>query len=196
MSEVLLEYETVLRGRDGRSYTARALGRERPDSTWEGWLEFVPEDGSPPLISGRESTQPNRADLLYWATGLTDPYLDGALLRVQRLFSAPAVPSPAPPHSEGPAVRRPPPPPDAASARRAPAPADVAAAPRPILDPFHVHAEGPDILRAQLAALSADQLRIIIRAYHLSREAPAILDAMVPAELIAVIVTAVEARTP
>jgi hypothetical protein len=81
MAEVILKFQTQLRGRDDRVYGVQACGRERPDHTWEGWLEFTPVDGSPPVISERETTQPNRDDLEYWATGLTDPYLDGALLR-------------------------------------------------------------------------------------------------------------------
>ncbi|CAN5893545.1 hypothetical protein BH23GEM9_BH23GEM9_35040 [soil metagenome] len=177
MSEVLVEYQTVLRGRDDRAYAVRACGREREDGTWEGWLEFLPQDGTQPLVSGRETTQPNRADVLYWATGLTDPYLDGALLRLQTR-TAPAVdagepaataPARAPvrPHATHPAVA--------------------------VLDPFHVYAEGADILRAQLHALSAGQLGNIIRAYGLSGDSAARVDTMTKPELIQLIVSAVEA---
>src|SRR5262245_58882209 len=66
---------------DGRIFTAQACGREREGGLWEGWLEFVPHDGSAVLRSQRETTQPNLVDLEYWATGLTPIYLQGALER-------------------------------------------------------------------------------------------------------------------
>jgi hypothetical protein len=188
MAEVLQEYATLLRGRDDRMYQARAVGRERDDGTWEGWLEFLPADGlSAPLASGRETTQPNRNDLVYWATGLTDPYLDGALLRlltrVERVHHA------APPQA---ATDRP--------AERAPAATSAATAapavppPVPVLDPYHVYAEGAEVLRSQLYALSEPQLRNIVRAYGMSDMEPARLDVMKEPELVALIMTAVARR--
>jgi hypothetical protein len=174
MSEILVEYETVLRGSDEVLYGARACGRQREDGSWEGWLEFQPQGGGAALVSGRETTQPNRDTLRYWATGLTDPYLDGALLRVQGSAAARSAPRPA-------------------DAHRARSPA--AAAPRAVLDPFHVYGEGADILRSQLAALSADQLRNIARQYHLTAEPPTVLDAMSKVDLVTLIMAAVETRS-
>jgi hypothetical protein len=55
-----------------------------PDGLWEGWIEFIPTDGGAPLRSRRETTQPNRDDAVYWATGLTPVYLEGALERALR----------------------------------------------------------------------------------------------------------------
>ena len=81
MSQILLTYQQPLRTTGGRVYTVRACGRERIGGTWEGWLEFVPDDGTEVLRSGRETTQPNLVDLEYWATGLTPVYLEGALER-------------------------------------------------------------------------------------------------------------------
>ena len=66
---------------DGIAYTARACGAPMADGSWEGWLEFTPLDGDPVLRSSRETTQPNRGDAIYWATGLTPVYLEGALQR-------------------------------------------------------------------------------------------------------------------
>jgi hypothetical protein len=79
---VLLTYKTRLTTPDGRLYAVRACGRQQEDLTWEGWLEFVPDDGPDVLRSARETTQPNLADLEYWATGLTPVYLEGAMQRV------------------------------------------------------------------------------------------------------------------
>lgn len=81
MAEVLLDYEKPVIGDDGRRYAARACGREGDGGLWEGWIEFLPEDGSPVLRSERETTQPNRIDTEYWATGLRPVYLEGALHR-------------------------------------------------------------------------------------------------------------------
>jgi hypothetical protein len=64
-----------------RRYSAYVLGVERGDGTWAGWIEFVPADGSQRLRTGQETSQPNRDALAYWASGLEDVYLDGALAR-------------------------------------------------------------------------------------------------------------------
>jgi hypothetical protein len=66
------------------TYIARILGDERPDGTWEGWIEFHPRDSSHPILSTeRETSQPNLAALEYWAQGLEPIYLEGALARAQ-----------------------------------------------------------------------------------------------------------------
>jgi hypothetical protein len=82
MAEVLVEFDNTWQGPDGKTYEARACGRGRADGLWEGWLEFAPNDGSEVLATGRETTQPNRDDTMYWATGLTYPYIEGALTRM------------------------------------------------------------------------------------------------------------------
>jgi hypothetical protein len=182
MAEVILKYATQLRGRDDRVYGVQACGRERADHTWEGWLEFTPLDGSQPVVSERETTQPNRDDLEYWATGLTDPYLDGALLRATTQPKTPPPPPPAgQPASDAPAPHVPP----------APAPATSAATPAAVLDPYHVYGEGDEILRGQLHALNATQLRNIVRAYHMSDESVEQLERMSEPELIRIIMHAV-----
>jgi hypothetical protein len=84
MMQLLLTYQTRLVTGDRCSYVAQAWGEQRDDGLWEGWLAFVPDDGTPVIASGRETTQPNLADLEYWATGLTPVYLEGALERAAR----------------------------------------------------------------------------------------------------------------
>lgn len=109
MSDVLMEYVNELRGSDGTRYNARACGRERDDGLWEGWVEFVPLDGKgEALRTGRETTQPNEKDLRYWTTGLTGPYLEGALARAEKPAQPAArrEPKAARPAFEGPAPRR------------------------------------------------------------------------------------------
>src|SRR4051812_48077801 len=80
-ADTLHEYEALIRGPDGRAYAARAVGRERERGTWEGWIELEAVDGSAVYRTPRETTQPNRADLVYWATGVSPIYLEGALKR-------------------------------------------------------------------------------------------------------------------
>jgi hypothetical protein len=84
MHDVLVKFDEPITDPIGAKYFAQAVGREREDGLWEGWLEFVAAFvGSPTIDSGRETTQPNRTDLEYWAQGLTKAYLQGALVRAQ-----------------------------------------------------------------------------------------------------------------
>jgi hypothetical protein len=164
---------------DGQVYTAQACGRIRDDGIWEGWLEFVPHDGSDVLHSARETTQPKFTDLEYWAAGLTPVYLRGAL---ERTLTPPTVLVEPPP-----AVR---------SVFDEPAAPSVpvnerAAEAEPVLDPFSVYAKGEDLLRRQLGALSPRHLRAIIVGYDLVDPKGVDLSRVTAPELIALIVAAV-----
>ena len=185
MAELIRKYDTRLRGRDERRYAAQACGRVRDDGLWEGWLEFLPLEDGDPVVSHRETTQPNREDLVYWASGLTDPYLDGALLRALTEGAVVPAPEPGAPVSDAPAPHNP------GGGR----PGSVER-PRAVLDPFHVHAEGDDILRGQLNALSAGQLRNIVRAYRLSALEPGDLAQLSKQELVTLITEAVARGAP
>src|SRR3954468_85590 len=128
MAETLLIYQSPVTAADGTVYQARACGSEMPGNGWQGWLEFVPLAGGESLRTARETTQPNRRDTEYWATGLTPVFLEGAL---QRALSGPrAVPvvPPEPSVFRGPA---------AAVTKR---PADVP--PASVLNPFSVYEKG------------------------------------------------------
>jgi hypothetical protein len=86
MAAVLWRYSTPIRGEDGVRYLAQACGCPTRWGTWHGWIEFIPvADGvagsAPPIRTPRETTQPNRVDTEYWASGLTPVYLEGALAR-------------------------------------------------------------------------------------------------------------------
>ena len=85
MRELIHEHSHRVQGADGTLYSARTCGARREDGTWEAWLEFVPTDRSrSTLRTGRETSQPNRAAVEYWATGLEPVYLEGALKRAHR----------------------------------------------------------------------------------------------------------------
>jgi hypothetical protein len=174
MAEVLYPFEPPIRGRDGREYHARVHGRAADNGLWEGWIEFEPIEGGEPVETSRETTQPNRGDLVYWATGLRTTYLEGALERALGGI----VPS-------GERVT------DRAleSIRPEAGPEE----PRPVLDPFAVYAEGPNLLRQQLNALSAPQLRAIARTYGLAPD-PERLDLLARSDLAVLIAQAVALR--
>jgi hypothetical protein len=80
MAELLQTYAELVRDADGVEYTVHAYGEARPDGNWEGWLEFHPAAGAV-RRTNRETTQPNRDALAYWASGLEPLYFDGAFAR-------------------------------------------------------------------------------------------------------------------
>jgi hypothetical protein len=181
MAEVLVEYTDVVPGTDGRRYIARACGTEADNGTWHGWLEFVAADGGETLRSRRETTQPNRVDTLYWATGLSAVYLEGALDRALHPIAKPAPRMTTNGRFEPPTQ---------------PAPDFLPDGPTPdsILDPFSVYRKGEALLRRQLAALSAWHLVNIVRAHGLSDQSSAALNVMDAGDLIDLIVGAVKSQ--
>jgi hypothetical protein len=186
MAEVLVEFEDTWKGADGRQYGARVCARGREDGLWEGWLEFTPVDGGPTLATERESTQPNRDDAIYWASGITWGYVDGALNRLLKplpqlqvrggVTGRPAFDQPAPPRPNISAGNS-----DALGTKA-------------VLDPFEVYRESDTVLRGQLNALDEGQLRNIIREYRISNIEPAQLSVLPRDELIAMIIVAAERR--
>jgi hypothetical protein len=156
---------------------ARACGSEMADGKWQGWVEFVPSSGDP-ICSARETTQPNRQDTIYWATGLTPVFLEGSLRRAMNRPMRPIVRAINPPHFASPAE------------------SFVIAGPRTesILDPFSVYRKGESLLRRQLSALAGWHLVNIITHYRLSNEDTGTLSAREPVQLVELIIDAV--RTP
>ena len=52
MSEILVKFDEPIVGLGRAGYFAQAVGRERDDGLWEGWLEFIPvDDNAPPIPS-------------------------------------------------------------------------------------------------------------------------------------------------
>jgi len=178
MAEILVEYTDVVISHGATRYTARACGAPADNGHWHGWLEFIDTDSGRAIRSSRETTQPNRADTLYWATGLTAVYLEGALERALNPLTRPAPRPPAEPAFNEPAPNSLPDPPAADS----------------ILNPFSVYRKGESLLRRQLAALSVWHLVNIIRDHQLSDLPAPALEAMRATDLIEVIVGAVRAR--
>src|SRR5262245_41489468 len=176
MSETLLQFQEPVISPDGTVYEARACGGPLPGGMWQGWIEFIPTTDGEPVRSRRETTQPNRTDAIYWATGLTPVYLEGALHRaLEAPLSVPVTP-PQPSVFDGPAPPLSPP---------------IAVEPSSILDPFSVYQRGQELLRRQLGALSSWHLVNIVRAYGLSDLDARALNRMSGAALIELIVTGV-----
>ena len=80
MAELIQTYAEVVRDAGGEEYTVHAYGEAREDGNWVGWLEFHPARGAV-RRTDRETTQPNREALAYWASGLEPVYFDGAFAR-------------------------------------------------------------------------------------------------------------------
>jgi hypothetical protein len=82
MADLLQEYSTRVTGKDGTTYVVRAYAKKRSDGTWEGWLEFHPIDRTRPVLrTDRETSQPSRMAIEYWASGLEPVYFEGAFAR-------------------------------------------------------------------------------------------------------------------
>lgn len=179
MAEVLVSFDRPVRD-DGGEYHARAVGRFADDGMWEGWIEFTAIDGSSEvLVTGVESRQPEHEHLVYWATGLSPVFLEGALQRARH------------PHT----VRvRPVEVPNSAAPRPHPVvPVAIPSGPEPVLDPFEIGSRSLDVLKQELGALNRPRLLNIIAAYRLN-PAETDLTWMTGHQLVQFIVTSVEAQ--
>jgi hypothetical protein len=175
MAETLLQYQRPVTAPDGTQYEARACGGPMPGGgLWQGWIEFVPLAGGEAIRTPRETTQPNRVDTEYWATGVSPVYLEGAL---QRALTKPTktLPLPTPPAVfSGPAP-----------------PPSLEPGPPSVLNPFSVYGKGEPLLRSQLSALSSWHLVNIILAYELSDRGVTALNSLPARQLIDIIVSGV-----
>jgi len=183
MAEVLAEYPEPVVADDGTAYRAQACGSPNADGLWEGWIEFVAIGDGTAIRSPRETTQPNRVDTVYWASGLTPIYLEGALSRalnplVRRAPSRPEA------RFDGPAAGE-----VTLSAPRSTAPS------RAVLDPFSVYEKSENLLRQELGAFSPWHLVNIVVAYDLSDQPEDVLNRLPAASLVEIIVSGVRMKT-
>jgi hypothetical protein len=160
---------------DGIAYRAQVCARPN-GHLWEGWIEFIARDGSDVRRTPRETTQPDRAAIVYWAQGLSGTYLEGALARTLTKVRVSVRDVPQPYFDE----------PDTAIVVDR-EPAEVTA----VLDPFSVGEKGEEMLRKQLGALRDWHLRNIVKAYGLA-DSSLDLEALTAPELVDLIVAAVE----
>ena len=80
MEKLLQEFEHTVTDASGAVYKIFAYARSRPGDTWQGFLVFETADGRR-FQTDVETTQPNEEAVLYWATGLSEAYFEGALER-------------------------------------------------------------------------------------------------------------------
>ena len=178
MAEVLLQFTDPVT-LEGVPYLAKACGAEAGDGLWHGWIEFTSVDDGEVIRSPRETTQPNREDTVYWATGLSLVFLEGSLRRTLNPRVRRVAPGPVRPTFDEPAP-------------------DAVEPPRPvesILNPFSVYRKGEALLRRQLAALSEWHLINIIQAHGLSALSDSELQSLSRDELAGLIVDGVRHAT-
>jgi hypothetical protein len=75
------QYTPILVGPTGERYVAQAYMDRQPGGLWEAWLVFFSLETGAALATDRETTQSTRQHIIYWATGLGETYLQGALER-------------------------------------------------------------------------------------------------------------------
>ena len=90
MPELIHTHSALVKGPQGAIYEARIYAEPERGGTWKGWLEFHPvaretkTSAAGVLRTDRETTQPNRDAVDYWAGGLEPIYLEGAFARAHR----------------------------------------------------------------------------------------------------------------
>ena len=84
MAEMIQQYTPQFQDENGVTYIVMARGEMKAGGAWEGWLEFHPVDKTKAVLrTERETTQPDRAALEYWASGLEPLYFEGAFARAR-----------------------------------------------------------------------------------------------------------------
>jgi hypothetical protein len=89
MPDLIHTHSARVRGPGGVLYEAHIFGEPERGGTWKGWIEFkavtapTGGGGARTLKTDRETTQPNRNALDYWAGGLQPLYLEGAIGRAR-----------------------------------------------------------------------------------------------------------------
>lgn len=98
MDRLLQQFDTPVADAEGAQYNVLLYARDRVADTWQAWLVFERMPAAARFETDVETTQPNAEAVLYWATGLTDAYLEGALTRAlqpRRSAPPPVVKQPA-----------------------------------------------------------------------------------------------------
>jgi hypothetical protein len=83
--QLVQQYPDILTGPNGEPYVGQAYMDRQPDGMWEAWLVFISLETGAVIATDRETTQSTREHTLYWATGLTSTYLQGAVERAPNL---------------------------------------------------------------------------------------------------------------
>jgi hypothetical protein len=81
MTELIADLPYRVVDTSGVEYFAGVAAEQRADGQREAWLEYVPADESDALLTNTETTQLTRADVVRWAEGLGETYVQGAFDR-------------------------------------------------------------------------------------------------------------------
>jgi hypothetical protein len=79
--QLIHSFTTSVTDETGTRWRAQAYGRPG-ENLWLGWIVFTNEAGET-VETEIETTQPDRAALEYWTSGVEPIYLDGALARAR-----------------------------------------------------------------------------------------------------------------
>ena len=79
--QFIQQYPYVLKTLRGDQYVGRVYADRQPGGLWEAWLVFFSLTTRAVLATDRETTQGKREHVVYWASGLSPTYLQGALER-------------------------------------------------------------------------------------------------------------------
>jgi hypothetical protein len=82
-AELIHSFSAKVTDERGRAWRAFAYGWPE-GNVWLGKIVFTC-DGGEAVETGTETSQPDRAALSYWTTGIEPIYLDGALARARGL---------------------------------------------------------------------------------------------------------------
>ncbi len=85
--DLFLQPEHISIQAEGTFWIPLIYGTRCADGTWEAWIEFRALTDEPVRATARETTQPNRAAVEYWAGGLAPVYFEGAFARAAVLTS-------------------------------------------------------------------------------------------------------------
>ena len=88
MAVLVHEHSVTVQTPKGATYLARTYAEQQRDGSWQAWIEFTPIDGrGGPLRTDRETTQPTRDAVAYWASGLQPVYFEGAFERANNAWT-------------------------------------------------------------------------------------------------------------
>ena len=83
------DFAVSVRDGAGHGYLARAYAETGRLGTWVGFLEFEPEAPADAVLRTElETTQSSVGAVAYWASGLSEEYLGGALERARERQSS------------------------------------------------------------------------------------------------------------
>jgi hypothetical protein len=79
--DLFLQPEHISIQAEGTFWIPLIYVERRGDGAWDAWIEFRALSDEPVRATARETTQPNRQAVKYWAGSLAPVYFEGAFAR-------------------------------------------------------------------------------------------------------------------